>query len=74
MISLRASLRPSRRLVVLFVAMTLMPSVLLIVFGWRLLQQDREIERQQIAERRAQVAELIPTELWALENFLPTAK
>lgn len=58
MTSLRALLAPPRRLVGLFLLVTLLPSLLLIAFGWRLLQQDRELERQQVEVRREAMVDL----------------
>lgn len=53
-----AWLTPPRYLVALFVAVTVVPCVLLMVFGWRLFQQDRELERQQIESDRDQTADI----------------
>jgi signal transduction histidine kinase len=57
--SFRDWFRPPRHLIGLFLLVTLVPSILLMVFGWRLLQQDRELERQHEARRREQAADLI---------------
>ena len=54
-----AFLRPPRHLIALFLLITLVPSILLIAFGRRLLQQDRELSRQQSQERREQAADLV---------------
>ncbi len=47
----RAWFRPPRHLLVLYVLLTLVPSMLLLAFGWRLLQQDVELEQQADARR-----------------------
>lgn len=52
-------LRPPRHLVALFLLLTLVPSCLLIAFGWRLVRQDLEIERQQAEAGREQAADVI---------------
>jgi signal transduction histidine kinase len=52
-------LRPPRRLLVLFLAVTLAPAAGLVWLGWRLLEQERALEAQRRLERREQVAELI---------------
>jgi signal transduction histidine kinase len=52
-------LRPPRHLIALFLLLTLVPSLLLIAFGWRLLRQDLELERQQTDARREQAADVI---------------
>ena len=51
--------RPPRHLIALFLLVTLIPSVLLVAFGWQLLEQDRELERQQADRRREQAADLV---------------
>ncbi len=51
--------RPPHRLIALFVLITLVPSVLLIVFGWRSFQQERAIGLQRVQEGRAQAADLV---------------
>lgn len=72
--SLGAWFRPPRHLIALFVLVTLVPSLLLMVFGWRLFQQDRELERRQVHVRREQAADLIVAtlarELAAVEGAL----
>lgn len=50
--------RPPHRLIALFVLITLVPSLLLVVFGWRLFQQERAIGLQRVQEGRAQAADL----------------
>jgi signal transduction histidine kinase len=52
-------LRPPRRLLVLFLAVTLAPAAGLVWLGWRLLEQERALEAQRRLERREQGAELI---------------
>ena len=51
--------RPARHLVAVFVLLAIVPSLLLIAFGWRLLQQDRALEMQQTRAAVEQAAELI---------------
>jgi threonine/homoserine/homoserine lactone efflux protein len=57
--SLRAWFRPPRHWLGLFLLIALLPSTLLIWFGWRSLQQDRALALQQVQERREQSADLI---------------
>lgn len=52
-------LRPPRHLIALFLVLTLVPSLLLVAFGWRLLRQDLELERQQQEAAREQAADVI---------------
>ena len=54
-----AWLRPPRRLLVLFLAVTLAPAAGLVWLGWRLLEQERSLEAQRRLERREQGAERI---------------
>ena len=54
-----AWLRPPRRLLVLFLVVTLAPAAGLVWLGWRLLHQERALEVQRQLERREQGAELI---------------
>lgn len=65
--AIRDWLRPPRHLVALFLLLTLVPSLLLVVFGWRLLRQDFELERQQIQTSREQAADVI---VGALEQIV----
>src|SRR3989442_15074499 len=69
-----AWLQPPRHLIGLFLAVTVVPFVLLTFFGWRLLLQDRELERQQIETRREQAADLavasLGQTLFAVEQSL----
>ena len=69
--SLQAWFRPPRQLIALFLLITLVPSVLLMAFGWRLLQQDRVNGLQQMKERREQAADLVVS---ALERSVSTAE
>jgi len=59
----RRPIRPTHRLVILFAALTLVPSALLVAFGWRLLQQDRVIALADMQARRLQTANLVVTSL-----------
>jgi signal transduction histidine kinase len=54
-----AWLRPPRRLLVLFLAVTLAPAAGLVWLGWRLLEQERALEAQRGLERREHGADLI---------------
>jgi signal transduction histidine kinase len=54
-----AWLRPPRRLLVLFLAVTLAPAAGLVWLGWRLLGQERALEAQRRLERREQDADRI---------------
>jgi hypothetical protein len=56
---IRAWVRPPRHLVMLFLLLTLVPSILLLAFGWRRLQQDFELERQQIDVRREEATDVL---------------
>jgi signal transduction histidine kinase len=55
----------------MFLLITLVPSGLLIWFGWRSLQQDRALALQQVQERREQTADLIVS---GLEQNLTAAE
>jgi len=55
---LHAWIRPPRHLLALFLLVTLAPAALLLVFGWRLLQQDRELQLRQVTQHREQLADL----------------
>ena len=57
--SIQAWLRPSRHLLALFFAVTLVPAVGLIWLGWRLLEQDRALEVQRAMELREHAADRI---------------
>lgn len=48
----------SRRLFVLFLATTLAPAIGLGWLGWRMVEQDRALERQRVQERRDHAADL----------------
>jgi signal transduction histidine kinase len=52
----RAWFRPPRHLLALFLLITLVPSVLLIVLGWRSLRQDRARQAQDSREQAADLA------------------
>ena len=54
---------PGRRLVILLVAVALLPSALLIWFGARLLEQDRELLAQRDFERRQAAAPAVVASL-----------
>jgi signal transduction histidine kinase/tetratricopeptide (TPR) repeat protein len=54
-----AWLRPPRRLLVLFLVVTLAPAAGLVWLGWRLLGQERALEAQRRLERREQDADRI---------------
>lgn len=56
---LQACFRPPRHWLGVFLLITLVPSILLIWFGWRSLRQDRALALQQVQERREQTADLI---------------
>jgi hypothetical protein len=47
----------------LFLAVTLVPSLLLVVLGWRLFEQDREGAVLQLEQRRGDAAALVVAEL-----------
>ncbi len=47
----------------LFLAVTLVPAVLLIALGWLLYEQDRATGAQLLADRRGQAADLVVSEL-----------
>ena len=65
--SLRDWFRPPRHLVAMFLLVTVVPSLLLLVFGWRLLQQESTLEQARSDARRGEAADLIVT---ALEQAL----
>jgi signal transduction histidine kinase len=52
-------LRPPHYLLALFLAVTLVPGVALVWLGARLLQQDRDLERQQVQERIERAASVV---------------
>ena len=54
-----AWLRPPRRLLVLFLAVTLAPAAGLVWLGWRLLGQERSLQAQRRLERRERDADRI---------------
>lgn len=55
----KARARLERRLVALIVAITVVPLALLVWLGWRLIQQDRLLEQQQIQQRVEHAADLL---------------
>jgi signal transduction histidine kinase len=55
----RTWFRPPRRFAALFIGVALVPSVLLLAVGWRLLQQDLQLERQRLGIQRDQAADLV---------------
>lgn len=57
------SARPPRSLVALIVAITVVPLVTLLWLGWRLLEQDRALEQQQVQQRVERGADLIVSAL-----------
>ncbi len=56
-------LRPPHYLLALFLAATLVPGVALVWLGARLLQQDRDLERQRIQERIERAASAIASDV-----------
>lgn len=62
MMSKRAA-RPSRSLIGLIVAVTVVPLATLLWLGWRLLEQDRLLEAQQIQQRIERAADLVVSAL-----------
>src|SRR5512140_2117017 len=60
---LRQWFQPPRRLLVLFFGAALVPTVALGWLGWRLLDQDRALERQRIQERLEHAADLVGAQL-----------
>src|SRR4051794_16674219 len=48
-----------RRLIILVLAMTLVPVVMLLWLGWQVLRQDRMIEGRQRADRVERAADLV---------------
>ncbi len=53
------SVPPSRRLLALFLVLTVAPAAGLVSLGWRLLEQDRALETQRALERQDRAADLI---------------
>ena len=68
---LRRPLSAPHRLVVIFVLVTLVPSVLLVAFGWRMVQQEQVIEQGRLEARRDQTADLA---IAALERSVSDAE
>jgi tetratricopeptide (TPR) repeat protein len=61
--SLRALFRPPRHLIAVFVLVALVPSLLLIAFGWRLRQREIKLEQARVEARRNEAADLLVTGL-----------
>jgi signal transduction histidine kinase len=61
--AIRDWLKPPRRLIALFLLVTLVPSLALVASGWRLLEADRALAVNQFAERREQAADLAVSDL-----------
>jgi signal transduction histidine kinase len=57
------SLPPSRRLLALFLILTVAPAAGLAWLGWRLLEQDRALEAQRALERQEYAADLVASAL-----------
>src|SRR5207247_3166249 len=57
--SSKGAARPSRSLVALIVGITVVPLATLLWLGWRLLEQDRALEQQQVRQRVERGADLI---------------
>jgi len=55
----KARARLERRLVALIVAITVVPLAILVWLGWRLIQQDRLLEQQQVQQRVEHAADLL---------------
>src|SRR5262245_22107579 len=53
----------SRRIVAVVLTVVLVPSVLLVVLGWRLFEQDRASALKQLDDRRRQTADLVVARL-----------
>ncbi len=68
-------LAPAHRLLALFLAATLLPSATLVWLGWRLVQQDRQLERERVREaldlEGSKAAAAIERELGAIDRGLP---
>src|SRR5947207_6771368 len=59
----KGSARPPRSLVALIVGITVVPLTTLLWLGWRLLEQDRALEQQQVQQRVELGADLIVSAL-----------
>jgi hypothetical protein len=59
----RLDARQPRRLIALFLALTLIPSALLVALGWSLFEQDRVNAQRELQQRREQTADLAVTTL-----------
>src|SRR5688572_16386987 len=73
--SIRDWLRPPRYALPLFLAVTLGPAAVLIWLGWRLLDLDHALARQQVQDRLEHAADVIAAgmerELAAIAESLP---
>ena len=54
---------PPRRVLVLFVVVTMVPAAAMAWLGWQLLEQDRALEAQRVQERLDRAADLIGSAL-----------
>lgn len=61
--SSKRSARPPRSLVALIVGITVVPLATLLWLGWRLLEQDRALEQQQVRQRVERGADLVVSAL-----------
>ncbi|MBI3490197.1 MAG: HAMP domain-containing histidine kinase [Acidobacteria bacterium] len=59
----KGSTRPPRSLVALIVGITVVPLATLLWLGWRLLEQDRALEQQQVRQRVERGADLVVSAL-----------
>lgn len=59
----KGSARPPRSLVALIIGITVVPLATLLWLGWRLLEQDRALEQQQVRQRVERGADLIVSAL-----------
>jgi len=59
----RSKLRPTRHVLMLFMAVSAVSVSALVWLSWRLLEQDRALENQRIQERLERAADLIVTSL-----------
>lgn len=67
----RRPARSARRLIVLIVGVTVVPLATLVWLGWRLVEQDRVLEHQQVRQRVERAADLIVA---ALQRAVGTAE
>jgi signal transduction histidine kinase len=59
----RMAVRPPRVVVLLVAAVTVVPLLALLWLGWRLVEQDRALQRQQVQQRVERAADLIAASL-----------